>query len=189
MSKTTVVIAHGSFGNVDENWIPYLKTNLLKENFDVIVPQFPLNDEQNLENWKSTFYNEVGDLSKDMILVGHSIAPAFLLSLLGESKTKVKAILLISAFLHDLGVEEFDLVNHSFTHAKFNWDLIKNNFTKGYSFHGKDDPYVPLWMGEEVAGLLNIPLEAIDNGGHLNISAGFQEFPELLYKILEFSNI
>lgn len=185
MSKCKVVITHGSFGDTQENWIPYLRDNLASLGFNVITPQFPIGETQNLQNWTETFKNEVGELDQNTILVGHSIAPAFFMSLLSNVDIKVKAIILVSGFLHDLGVEEFDNVNHSFTHAEFDWEKIKNNFKYGHSFHGIDDPYVPLWMGEELATNLEIELTPIEKGGHLNIAAGFKEFPELLNKIKE----
>lgn len=185
MTKNTVVIVHGSFGDTQENWIPYLRDNLSTSGFNVITPQFPVGNAQNLQSWTEHFENTVGDLNENMILVGHSIAPAFFLSLLNKSSSKARAIFLVSGFLHDLGVEEFDSVNHTFTHANFDWEKIKSNFIYGHAFHGIDDPYVPLWMGEEVATNLGIELTPIENGGHLNIAAGFKEFPELLNKIKE----
>lgn len=185
MSKIKIVILHGSFGDTEENWIPYLRDNLSLLGHEVITPQFPTGETQNLKNWTDHFHKSVGELAENMILVGHSIAPSFILSLLGNAQKKVKAVVLVSGFLHDLGVAEFDKVNHSFTHAEFDWEKIKNSFVNGHSFHGIDDPYVPLWMGEELATKLDIELTPIEHGGHLNITAGFKEFPELLNKIKE----
>ena len=187
MNKTTVVIIHGSFGDINENWIPYLKENLDPSQFDVIIPQFPVDNGQNLDSWTSTFKETVGDIKENMILVGHSIAPAFILSLLENSSKKAKGIIFVSGFLHDLGDKDFDRVNHTFTHSHFNWEKIRENFEDGFSFHGNDDPYVPAWMGEEIAKNLNIDLMLIEDGGHLNIAAGFKEFPALLEKVKEFA--
>ncbi len=35
--KRTAFIIHGSYGNPEENWIPWLKRELQQYNFDVIV--------------------------------------------------------------------------------------------------------------------------------------------------------
>jgi predicted alpha/beta hydrolase family esterase len=186
MSKSRVVIVHGSFGNVEENWIPYLKDSLIKRGCEVVVPQLPNGDDQNLANWQSIFLDQVGELDENTILVGHSIAPAFLLALLSIPNKKVKAFISVSGFLHDLGFPDFDLVNKTFTHYDFDWDTVKSNVHAGFAFHGVDDPYVPVWMGQEIADLLNVKLEEIPSGGHLNESAGFIEFPILLNKIIDF---
>lgn len=186
MSKPTVVIVHGSYGDSNENWIPYLKQHLLIDNCDVITPQLPINEGQNLESWEKVFREKVGPLHGDMVLVGHSIAPAFILALLSESSTKVKGIVFVSGFLHNLGNNVFDKVNHTFTHFGFDWDKIVNSFETGFSFHGTDNPYVPLWMGEEIASKIDIELMPIINGGHLNADAGFNEFPALLEKVREY---
>lgn len=185
MAISKIVIIHGTFGDPNENWIPYLRNNLSALGLDVIALQFPIGDSQNLKNWTKYFEENVGTLNQDMALVGHSIAPGFILALLQNSQTPVGAIFLVSAFLHDLGIDQFDKVNNSFTHFDFDFEKIKSNFEYGHSFHGVDDPYVPMWMGQEVALKLGIELTPIENGGHLNIDAGFKEFPELLNKIKE----
>ena len=49
--------------------------------------------------------------------------------------------------------------------------------------HGDDDPYVPLYSAEIMADNLNVDIDIIQWGGHLNEESGYSEFEYLLTKI------
>jgi len=159
-------IIHGSYGNPNENWIPWLKESLEKEGNEVIVPQFPLNENQNLENWMNVIKPYFNHINSQTIFIGHSIGPAFILSILEKIKTNIRACFLVSGFLGLLNNEKFDEVNKTFTTKDF-------------------DPYVPFEKAERLSKKLNVKVIVIPNGGHLNTSAGYTRFPELLNKIKE----
>jgi predicted alpha/beta hydrolase family esterase len=183
-----IVIIHGAYGTPEENWIPYLRDSCEQQGDVVITPTFPTPENQTLANWLEAFGRQVGILTEDTVLVGHSIGVAFILSLLQSQSVKIRGIVLASGFMDDFGNEEFDGINQSFTHAEIDWDDIRSKFVKGYAFHGSDDPYVPQWMGEEIANNLDIACEIIEGGGHLNATAGFEQFPRLLDVVRQIAN-
>ena len=83
-----IIIIHGAYGHPEENWFPYIKDNLEKLGHQVYVPKFPTPKGQNLKNWLDTFKPYEKYLDKNSIVVGHSIGPAFLLTLLEDHKAK-----------------------------------------------------------------------------------------------------
>ena len=55
-----IFIIHGSFGSNIENWFPWIKEKLDNDNTLVTIPQFPINELQNYNNWKQLldyYYN------------------------------------------------------------------------------------------------------------------------------------
>lgn len=184
----TVVIIHGSFGGPNENWFPWLAEEVRKLGHQSLLPTFPTPEGQNLDTWMKEFKKQVGELRKDMILVGHSLAPGFILNLLEQSNKSVIGTFMVSGFLGKLGLEEFDQINETFVCRDFDWDRIRSNGGEFHVYNSNNDPYVPLTKGFELAQNLGVELTIIDNGGHINSGAGFIAFPELLADLRKLVN-
>lgn len=186
MSK--VFIIHGSYGNPEENWFPWMKSELEKKGHTVLVPKFPTPDNQNLENWMKEFEPYLNFIDENTIFIGHSLGPSFILSILDKINVKVKACFFISGFLGLIGNKEFDEINKTFTTKNFDWDKIRNNCEQFYVFHSDNDPYIPLKKSLELANNLKTKTIKIDNAGHFNSEAGYTKFLELLDKIEKIIN-
>ena len=178
-------IIHGSFGHPEENWIPWLKTELESKGYEVKVPAFPCGEEQNFDNWMEVIRPYLSEMSEETVLVGHSIGPAFILAVLEQLETPVRKAVLVSGFLGLLGNETFDEVNKTISAREFDWEKVRGNAGEFVMLHGSDDPYVPPAKSVELGGHLGVTPIMIENGGHLNEAAGFTEFPQLLKEVLQ----
>ncbi|MBU0760931.1 MAG: alpha/beta hydrolase [Nanoarchaeota archaeon] len=178
-------IIHGSYGSPKENWFPWLKERLEEEGNNVFVPEFPTPNNQSLDNWMKVFddfySSEVGE---DSIFIGHSLGPAFILSILERLNIKVKACFFVSGFLGLLGNPEFDEVNKTFIAKEFDWERIRKNCENFYVYHSDNDPYVSLEKAKELAEKLGTEVIIVKNAGHFNESSGYLKF-ELLLKDIE----
>lgn len=67
-----IFIVHGVGGHPGENWFPWLKMELEKENKRVLVPQFPTPANQTLTEWMKIVEQYRGYITPDTIVVGHS---------------------------------------------------------------------------------------------------------------------
>jgi predicted alpha/beta hydrolase family esterase len=178
------VIVHGAFGSPSENWFPWLGTRLRGLGIETYCPTFPTPEGQTLDGWRRVFADEVGSLTNDMVLIGHSLGPAFILDLLNQSNEPVAATYMVSAFLGLLGLPEFDAVNQQFVcRDDLDWDSIRSRAGVCRLYAGEHDPYVPTGRAVELAEKLSADLLLVSGGGHLNTSAGFTEFPALLRDI------
>ncbi len=191
------VLFHGSYGNNQENWLPYLKNQLEKLGQEVILEQYPVEDYdavvakgktykspvQNIDTWTKKFseiYESKIKKRSDIVFIGHSLAPVFILEMVEKFLIPLQAAIFVSPFfvLHNLW--KFDAVNGSFYRKNFDFETLKQLIGKSYVLYGDNDPYVPAEQPKEFAEKLGSEIFAIKNGGHLNKSAGFAKFPQLL---------
>ena len=78
----------------DKHWIPWIKKELEKKGIKTIIPLMP-------EPWKPNYSSFKKELEKykvtiNTILVGHSCGCAFLVRWLGDTKRKIKKLILIA---------------------------------------------------------------------------------------------
>lgn len=187
--KVKFFLIHGSFGNPEENWFPWLKHELEKQGHKVFAPKFPTPEGQSLSSWLKVLDGFEGEIDEETVFVGHSAGPALILRELERRKTPVRACFLVSGFLGKLGLPEFDAVNASFFEKPFDWKKIRANCRTFRMINSDNDPYVPLAKGKELAKLLGTELIVVKGGGHLNEKAGFKDFPLLLEKIREVATV
>ncbi len=180
---TNVIIIHGTGGNSNENWFPWLKAELEKQGCRVFVPNFPTPTNQSLENWLEVFKDYEQYLDENSIVVGHSLGPAFLLTIIENLQRPIKAAFLVAGFLKKLNKPEFVESNKTFVEKVFDWAKIKGNCKKFYVINSDNDPHVPLEKGKEFAEKLATELIIVKNAGHFNEEAGFTKFDFLLEKI------
>lgn len=183
-----IAIIHGTKGTPDGNWFPWLASNIEMLGHEVIVPKFPTPENQSLTTWIKVFYQSFGQLSKDAILIGHSIGAMLCLRLLEEASCQITATFLIAGLNGRIGIKEYDELNSTFITAPIQWERIRNASQIFQCLIGSNDPYVPSEQPLEISQRLHVAPIFIKNGGHLNSESGYVEFPQLyseLTKILK----
>lgn len=181
------ILVHGSCGNPEENWFPWLKKELEKKGWEVLVPQFPTPEKQSLGSWLKIFENYEKHLGPDTILIGHSIGSAFILSVLEMSEKPVGSCFLVAGFTGKLGSKRFDPMNKTFAEKEFDWKKIRKNCKRFVVFCSDNDPYVPGEKSGELADKLGADFILVKGAGHFNTEAGYSKFELLLKKILSFA--
>ncbi|MBU1953597.1 alpha/beta hydrolase [Patescibacteria group bacterium] len=180
---TNIFIIHGVGGHNKENWFPWLENELKKLGHKVIIPNFPTPQNQTLSAWLNKLEQYKQYLTPETIMVGHSLGVPFVLNVL--EKHPLKAAFLVSGFTGKAG-NEFDESMKTFAQKPFDWDLIKQNCPHFEIFHSDNDPYIKLEKAQELADHLNVKINLIKGGGHLNVAAGYKSFDLLLKKIKPF---
>ncbi len=178
-----VIIVHGAYGYPEENWFPYLKSELEKLGCRVFVPKFPTPEGQDLDNWLKVFDDYKGYLDEDTVVVGHSTGVPFLLNVLERSKRPVRAAFFVSGFTGLLDDPRFDSIIRTISDRDFDWRIIRENCREFFVLHSDNDPYVPIEKARRLAKSLGSELIIVRNAGHFNTKAGYQRFPLLLEKV------
>lgn len=176
-------IIHGSFGNADEHYLPWLKAELEKTGAEVILPNFPIGiGNQNYENWAKVLDGFKDKISPDTVFVGRSLAPIFIVHYLLENNLKIRSLYSVSGFNGMIGNSEYDEVNRTFflnDYKKFR-DYAKTRVC----VVSKNDPYVPFELLSEFEKNIDGEEVLIEDGGHFNTDSGYSTFPALLNMIL-----
>ncbi len=170
-------IFHGACGHPQENWFPWLKSELEKSGCRVFVPKFPTPEGQTLDNWMAVLEKYRAHLTPDSILIGHSLGVPFLLNVL--EKCPCRAAFLVAGFTGIAG-NKFDPGMKTFAQREFSWEKIRKNCKRFYVFNSDNDPYIRLEKGKELALDLGTHLILVKGAGHFNESAGYAKFPILL---------
>jgi len=182
MKKKTLraVIIHGAYGHPEENWFPWLKTELENLGYWVKVPKFPTPEGQEPKKWLSVLEETVPKFDDHLIMIGHSIGCALILRKLEQLHQPIRAAFLVSGFVGELGNPQFDPLNAPFFRESFDWKKIRRDCREFFVYNGDDDPYVPIQKGQELAQNLGCQLRVVKGGGHINAAAGFTRFDMLL---------
>lgn len=176
-------ILHGTFGNPEENWFPWLKDELIRNEYQVFVPAFPTPENQSLNTWLEVINKYVNKMDENTILIGHSMGSTFIFNILQTYKIKVNNLYLAAAFDRSLD-HPIDELAKTFLEEGFDWSRIQSRFNKCYMFSGDNDKYISIDIPVDIAKNLNADLEIIKGGGHLNATSGYTKFELLLSKII-----
>jgi len=179
MTKNYLII-HGTGGSPEINWFPWLANELKSQGANVISPKFPTPENHSLDSWLKTLDQHKHELQEPTVVIGHSLGCAFGLTLIEQEIIKADECFLVCPFVSKLGLEYYDDLNSSFVEQEFDWDRIKKSCGLFYGFAGSNDPYVSLEISKYVTDKLEISIQVIENGGHLNAEAGYREAEFLL---------
>lgn len=180
------LILHGTNGNSNENWFPWLKEELEKNGYEVWVPDLPGSDKPNIQRYNQyIFGNKDWTFDSDTVLIGHSSGAVAILGLLQAlpSGSMVKGCYLIGSFRNDL---KWDALKELFNEP-FNFDLIKEKSRLFYFLHSDNDPYCPLDHAEYLHEKIGGDLIVLPGQKHFSVGTygeAYRKFPYLLHLIV-----
>ena len=163
----------------ERNWIPWLRKKLEDKKIRVFAPIMPESWNPKYLAWKKEF--EKIQVDGGSVLIGHSAGGAFLVRWLGETKKKVKKLILIVPVLPS---EEIDWLDEF---LNFKPDkAIGKRVGKIIFFTSDNDNKSILESVNDYHKLLGGKLIRLSGRGHfIESHMGTKEFPELLREILE----
>lgn len=198
MKKIQVFVVHGGMTfRSQEDYLNFLKKrditierkikwdedylrNSLGENFHVIRPRMPLQDNAKYEEWKIYFERFFEQLKNNIILIGHSLGAIFLAKYLSENKfpKKILSVYLIAPPFDD-ELPEDDLVG-GFELGE-DLSMIMENCKNVNLLFSKNDNCVPVSHAEKYREKLPNAKFVIyeSKNGHFQLS----EFPEIVEMI------
>lgn len=185
----TIFIIHGSHGNPDENWYPWLRQKLEDEDGRVIVPAFPVptrdGEGHNLNLWLDAIRPHIQCIGKDTIFVAHSRGCNFLLQVLPYVNKAIDSMFLVGPFVdYDYWRPDVYAEYDSFQAKPYLWKRVRQLVPHTEVFQSTND-VIPVSEGQFIADKLNAEIHIIKNVGHFNTATykRFITFPFLFERI------
>ncbi|HDS11375.1 MAG TPA: alpha/beta fold hydrolase, partial [Candidatus Wirthbacteria bacterium] len=185
-----VLILHGTTGDSQEGWFPWLKQELEARGLQVACPDLPDTNAPNYATRMKFLEDNYADyLDENTIVIGHSSGPITALHL--AMKYKLKKLILVAPYLYvppedddkleiDLGQAAGQGVRELMSHA-YDFKSITANVGEIIALFGDKDPWVPAAMAEYVSA--NLPqalIRSFAGRGHFSTSTQDPlELPEL----------
>ncbi len=186
-----VVIVHGCPSNAekamnpktrtyDKHWIPWIKQKLTERNIETFVPLMPEPWAPDYKKWKKEFNKLKFD--ENSVLIGHSCGCAFLVRWLGETKKKVKRLILVAPW-------KIPDENNEIKKQFYNYEIdngIRNRVDEIIMFTSNDEEEDGKKSVKIYHNAIRGKLIELKNHGHFTLEdMGTEEFPELLDGVLK----
>ena len=179
MKNIKVVFIHGNGTSTpNDNWWPYLKTELEKLGLRVTARQFPDAQLALASSWLPFLKHELG-VNETTILIGHSSGA--LAAMRFAEQNKILGSVLVGAMYTDLGMESERL--SGYFDKPWDWESIRNNQQWIVQFASMDDPWIPIEEPRFVHKNLKSQYHEFTKQGHFGGDYYKVEFPELVQVI------
>lgn len=184
----TVFIIHGSYGCPEENWFPWLKTELENQGKNVIVPRFQIptgKEGHSLDSWLHTFEEYKESVNEETVIVAHSRGCSFAFQLLPILGIKINSLFLVGPFVdYDQWRPDVYKEYDSFQARPYLWKRLRQLIGHTEVFQSTND-VIPVSEGQFIADNLKAKITIVENAGHFNVATykEYIRFPLLLEHI------
>lgn len=183
MTGKRVFLLHGTDGDPEYNWFPWLKNKLESSGYEVWAPLLPDNHTPNKETY-GRFLKNTGWPFEDSTLIGHSSGATTALNLLSSDWfPHIDRTILVGTFLNEKLLDEVDWYEKGqfdglFPADGYDTDLLRQKSDSFVFLHGSNDPYCSLDDATTLANRLDGEMVIIQDGLHL--SSNRKDLPEII---------
>jgi uncharacterized protein len=184
-------IIHGYLGYPEEAWQPWLKAELERRGYEVLLPLMPHADHPTIPEWTSFIAGLVGRPDGQTTLIGHSLGAQAVLRYLetlgGSGQSVAKTILIASNFPFGMSAEaaklrsEGDPVLQAWLTLGVDPQKVKKAAGRCTVILSDNDPYVPFEEAKaSFQASLGATIVAEHGKGHFNEDDRITELPSAL---------
>jgi predicted alpha/beta hydrolase family esterase len=176
---------HGWEGHPESGWLPWLRNELEKKGFSVIVPAMPNTNRPKMREWVEHLTNIVGIPDEDCYFIGHSLGCIAILRYIETLKDnqKIGGAVFVAGFASNPGFDDLQ----SFFTKPVEWEKIKSRCKSFVAIQSDNDSLVSMNYGEMFKEKLNAELVVEHNMGHFSGDDGINALPVALDSIVKIS--
>ena len=187
--KKKCIIIHGGPGDIKSSiphnlpqtdWFPWIKNQLVLRGIDTIVPAMPDTWNPVYDDYRKEF--EKYKVDEETMLIGHSRGCAFLVRWLGDSKQRIKKLILVAPYRIAVGNSEYKKRFYDFKIDP----TIKERIKEIVMFTSDNEEPADKKSLEIYHQALDGKIVNLSNHGHYTLKdMDTEEFPELLEEVLK----
>lgn len=184
----TVYIIHGWAESPDTPIHQWLKSELTKNGFKVVVPKMPYSKKPTIKNWLGKIKDVVERPNKDVILVGHSIGCQTILRYLEKlpSTVKVGAAVFIAPWLKLSNLDKAEQqIADPWLKTRINEMEVVKHISKMVAIFSDNDYYVPIENKKLFERKFGAKTIVESKKGHFTEDDGVIKLPSTLKVILK----
>jgi predicted alpha/beta hydrolase family esterase len=178
-----VFLIHGWHGNPDENWFPWLKTELEKRGIEVISPQMPSKDWPIKEEWVAKIKEVVGKPDDETYFVGHSLGCISILRYLEglDYDVDIGGVVFVAGFSKSIGKAELE----NFVNPRIKFENVLVHCGNFVCIFSDNDRYVPLEISHDLQKNLEAKTIFEPGKGHFGSRENMKELLAVLEELIE----
>lgn len=178
-----VILIHGWHGSPDENWFPWLKRELEKMKFEVIVPEMSSKDWPIKEEWVAKIKEVVVKPDDQTYFVAHSLGCISILRYLEELKYEdnIGGAVFVAGFAKSINKEQLD----NFLKPSVKFEKILSHCGNFVCIFSDNDRYVPLEISHDLQKNLKAKTILEPGNGHFGNRENMKELPAVLEELIE----
>jgi len=164
-----VFIVHRWEGGSQDDWRPWLKSELEQKGFEVTVPDMPDTQTPVIEKWVSHLAEVVGTPDEDTYFIGHSIGCQTILRYLESLNTPVGGAIFVAGWfnLENMEDEEVKVIARPWIETPINLEKVKSMLPMSVLIISEDDPYGAFIENTEKFAQVVTHTVVLPNAGHI----------------------
>jgi len=178
-----VILVHRWSGSPSDDWRPWLKKELEKRGYEVLLPEMPDTDTPVIEKWVHCLTKAVGTPDSDTYFIGHSIGCQTILRYLETIDRPVGGAVFVAGWfnLENLEDDEAKAIAKPWIETPINIEKVKKVLPKSVLIISEDDPYGALDENKQKFSEIITQGIVLPHAGHITES----EEPVILNQFLE----
>ncbi len=185
-------IVHRWDGSPDGDWYPWLKQGLEKHGFFVDILEMPDPATPEIEAWVEHLNESLGDPTRELFLIGHSIGCQAILRYVEQlpEKKQIGGAIFVGGWFDLTGLEtdEERAIVQPWIETEIDLEKVKKQLSQSFALFSDNDPFVPLTNKTIFEQQLGSRTAVEHEQGHFTSIDGVTELPSVLKAALDMSN-
>lgn len=179
-----VYLIHGWGGRSEcEGWFSWLKKELPKKGFEVVVFDMPDSNNPKIEDWVKYLEDNIKGVDENTYFVGHSIGCQTILRFLEKlhKHKRIGGCVFVAGWFKVINLEPEELeIAHPWMTSQIHFERVLDHCNNFLAIFSDDDPYVHRDEAEKFKEYLGAKIIFKKKQGHFNDTERLPEIVEFL---------